>query len=163
MEKSKEEILLDTMRCTITEEAEDINENYYFKWDDVLTVMEAYAAQEKKAYARQMVDKFFNSTYELLVNDIYEAARVHKNINELHQWLTDQGLTPRSQENNFKHEDGDEIIELLKEREKELYETSDFDRGIKEGYSRAIQIAYKIYKWREHFKTGEKMKPTYSA
>ena len=41
----REEILLNTMRCTITEDAEDVNENYYFKWDDVLKAMGKYKDQ----------------------------------------------------------------------------------------------------------------------
>ena len=40
-----ESILLGTMRCTIEEDVEDVNENYYFKWNDVLKVMEQYASQ----------------------------------------------------------------------------------------------------------------------
>jgi len=41
----REEILLNTMRCTITEDAEDANENYYFKWNDVLKAMGKYKDQ----------------------------------------------------------------------------------------------------------------------
>ena len=38
-----EDFLKKTTRCTITEEAEDINENYYFQWCDAVNVMEDYA------------------------------------------------------------------------------------------------------------------------
>lgn len=48
MAKTKEEILLTKERCTITEEAEDVNENYYFKWDDVLDAMDEFVEEQKK-------------------------------------------------------------------------------------------------------------------
>ncbi len=44
--KTIEEILLNTTRCTITEEADlDVNENFYFAWNDVISAMKEYAKQ----------------------------------------------------------------------------------------------------------------------
>ena len=44
--KKAEEILLNTARCTITEDADiDDNQNFYVKWNDVLLAMEKYAKQ----------------------------------------------------------------------------------------------------------------------
>lgn len=40
--KTAEEYLLDTMRCTIDDDADlDINENFYFQWEDILKTLKA--------------------------------------------------------------------------------------------------------------------------
>ena len=51
---TKDEMLLNTMRCTITEDAEDENENYYFKWNDVSEVMQQFSDQENKAMIEEV-------------------------------------------------------------------------------------------------------------
>jgi len=38
-EEKIKKAMLNTIRCTITEDAEDINENYYFQWDDVIKIV----------------------------------------------------------------------------------------------------------------------------
>lgn len=49
---TKEEILNDTVRCTIEEDADlDNPENFYFKYTDVLEAMEKYAQEQVKLFA----------------------------------------------------------------------------------------------------------------
>ena len=46
---TKEEILDETMRCTIDDDTDlDNPENFYFRYNDVLTAMETYAKQPAK-------------------------------------------------------------------------------------------------------------------
>jgi hypothetical protein len=47
-EEKIREILESKTRCTITEEAEDVNENYYFKWGDVVEAIKEFAESQSK-------------------------------------------------------------------------------------------------------------------
>lgn len=47
--KTITEILESKNRCTITEDAPDENENYFFKWNDVVDAMSEYLNEYKQS------------------------------------------------------------------------------------------------------------------
>lgn len=109
--ETKEKILLNTTRCTITEEAEDINENYYFQWNDVLRAMEEYAqfyhaSQKAEVPSDEEIQKKALAT-PCEDDDFIRGAK----------WMRDN-FTPSSESDKLK-----EAIKLLMTAITELYPT----------------------------------------
>ncbi len=70
--KTIEEILLNTTRCTITEEADlDVNENFYFAWNDVISAMKEYAKQfQPKAENREATSPLSDDNIFFEIKDL---------------------------------------------------------------------------------------------
>ena len=87
MEKSKEEILTDFGCLDIPY---DEHEPLYYP--AILSAMDEFANQR----ARQMVEKFVtDNAYPDYSNRLVDMSK-----EEVEKWLTDQGLSPRSEEND---------------------------------------------------------------
>ena len=82
-----EDFLKKTTCCTITEEAEDINENYYFQWCDAVNVMEDYAKACVLEALQQVKNCFIPAVMVELPDSFRNFIRANHLTAKWEEWL----------------------------------------------------------------------------